>query len=194
MLTRWRKNRLRARARRARSAAFAAHPDACCALVSHFPDEIWPALHSVVAGYSPIGDEIDPTPLLETFHCEQARLALPMIEAKSEPLSFRAFSPGDELEAGAFGVKAPLAKTAVLKPSLVLVPLLAFDETGHRLGYGGGFYDRTLSALRKDGPVVAVGLAFEAQKVRRVPTGRHDQILDWVITDDNAYRMGADAK
>lgn len=194
MLTRWRKNRLRARAKRARAAAFATHPDAARALVSHFPDEIWPALHSVVAGYSPIGDEIDPTPLLETFHCEQARLALPRVDGKSEPLSFRAFSPGDELEAGAFGVKAPAARAAALKPSLILVPLLAFDETGCRLGYGGGFYDRTLAALRKDGSVVAVGLAFEAQKVRRVPTDRHDQILDLVITEDKAYRMGADAK
>ncbi|MCP2669685.1 5-formyltetrahydrofolate cyclo-ligase [Maricaulaceae bacterium EIL42A08] len=188
MLTRWRKNRLRAKAKRARAAAFAAHLEAARALVSHFPDEIWPALHSVVAGYSPIGDEIDPTPLLETFHCEQARLALPRVDGKSEPLSFRAFSPGDELEAAAFGVKAPPAKAAVLKPSLVLVPLLAFDETGRRLGYGGGFYDRTLAALRKEGPVVAVGLAFEAQRVRRVPTDVLDQRLDYVITDVGSFR------
>ena len=188
MLTRWRKNRLRARAKRARAAAFAAHPDAGRAMVSHFPDEIWPALHSVVAGYSPIGDEIDPTPLLETFHCEQARLALPRVDGKSEPLSFRAFSPGDALEAGAFGVKAPAARAAVLKPSLVLVPLLAFDDAGRRLGYGGGFYDRTLAALRKDGPVVAVGLAFEAQRVRRVPTDALDQRLDYVVTDASSFR------
>lgn len=188
MLTRWRKNRLRAKAKRARAAAFAAHLDAARALVSHFPDEIWPALHSVVAGYSPIGDEIDPTPLLETFHCEQARLALPRVDGKSEPLSFRAFSPGDELEIGVFGVKAPAARAAVLKPSLILVPLLAFDVTGRRLGYGGGFYDRTLAALRKEGPVVAVGLAFEAQRVHRVPTDTLDQRLDYVVTEAGCFR------
>lgn len=188
MLTRWRKNRLRANAKRVRAAAFTAHPDAGRALVGHFPDEIWPALHSVVAGYSPIGDEIDPTPLLETFHCEQARLALPRVDAKAKPLSFRAFSPGDELEAGAFGVKAPAAKAAVLRPALILVPLLAFDETGRRLGYGGGFYDRTLEALRKEGPVVAVGLAFQTQRVRRVPTDSLDQRLDYIVTEAGSFR------
>ncbi len=194
MLTRWRKNRLRAQAKRARATAFAADPGAARALVSNFPDEIWPALHSVVAGYSPIGDEIDPTPLLETFYCEQVRVVLPRVEGRSEPLRFRAFSPGDELEVGAFGVKAPSTKAALLRPSLVLIPLLAFDEAGRRLGYGGGFYDRTLASLREEGSVVAIGLAFEAQKVRRVPTDRHDQLLDWVITEGATYRTVAGAK
>jgi 5-formyltetrahydrofolate cyclo-ligase len=189
MLTGWRKSRLRAKAKTARAKAHGETPDAAARLVEHFPDEIWPALNSVVAGYRPLGDEIDPTRLLETFHCEQARIALPCVEDDAAPLVFRAYSPGDPLEPGRYGVEAPPRSATALTPSLVLLPLLAFDTAGRRLGYGGGYYDRTLEKLRAQGPVIAAGLAFEAQRVGRVPSDARDQRLDWIITEQGAYRV-----
>jgi 5-formyltetrahydrofolate cyclo-ligase len=189
MLTGWRKKRARAGAARKRAAAHAADPRAGERLADQFPDEIWPPLHSIVAGYFAIRDEIDPRPLMETFHCEQARLALPCVTGPDRPLVFRNFMPGDELVRGAFGVSEPAPTASHVRPSLVLVPLLAFDEGGRRLGYGAGFYDRTLEALRALGPVTTVGLAYEAQRLKRVPTSGHDAGLDWIVTQERARRF-----
>ena len=183
MLTRWRKAQARKRAACARARAHAAEPEAGQRLADHFPDGIWPPLHSVVAGYFAIRDEIDPRPLMETFHCDQVRLALPCVVGLDQPLIFRAWSPGDALERGAFGIHEPRPGAPEVRPSLVLVPLLAFDSCGRRLGYGAGFYDRTLAMLRAQGPVTSVGLAYQAQRLRRVPTSGHDLPLDWVITE-----------
>jgi len=190
MLTGWRKARARRRAAAARKAAFAADPTAGARLAQHFPDEIWPPLHSVVAGYFAIRDEIDPRPLMETFHCEQARLALPCVAGPDRPLVFRSWSPGDELVKGAFGISEPRPSAPEVRPSLVLLPLLAFDGAGRRLGYGAGFYDRTLEALRGLGPVTTVGLAYQAQQLDRVPTAGHDMALDWIVTEQGARRTG----
>lgn len=188
MLSGWQKNRLRRLALVRRSALADANPDAGTALAGHFPDAAWPAVHAVVAGYWPVRGEIDPRPLMETFLLEQTQLALPVVTAKNTPLEFRAWTPGDTLETGAFGIDVPEAKRPALTPSLLLVPLVAFDARCHRIGYGAGFYDRTLSALRADGPVVAVGLAHEGQRVNRVPAGRHDVALDYVVTETRCYR------
>jgi 5-formyltetrahydrofolate cyclo-ligase len=190
MLTGWRKGRARKAAAAARKAAFEADPKAGVRLAETFPDAIWPPLHSIVAGYFAIRDEIDPRPLMETFHCEQARLALPCVTGPDQPLVFRSFTPGDDLVRGAFGVSEPEPGAPEVKPALVLVPLLAFDDAGRRLGYGAGFYDRTIEALRALGPVTTVGLAYEAQRLKRVPTAGHDAPLDWIVTEAGAYRTG----
>lgn len=189
MLTGWRKKRARVRAARARAAAHAADPRAGERLADHFPDEIWPPLHSIVAGYRAIRDEIDPAPLLETFYCEQVRIGLPCVIGPDQPLVFRGWTPGDSLVTGAFGVEEPAPTHPEVRPVLVLLPLLAFDPAGRRLGYGAGFYDRTLARLREVGPVTAVGLAYEAQLMGRVPTERHDAPLDWIITEVGARKI-----
>lgn len=191
MLTGWRKGRARKAAAVARKAAHAADPEAAARLTETFPDAIWPPLHSVVAGYFAIRDEIDPRPLMETFHCEQVRLALPCVTGPDQPLVFRSWSPGDELVKGAFAISEPRASAPEVRPSLVLLPLLAFDRAGRRLGYGAGFYDRTIEALRGLGPVTTVGLAYEAQRLKRVPTASRDAALDWIVTEQGAYRTGA---
>ena len=191
MLIGWRKSRARKAAAAARKRAFEADPHAGARLAERFPDAAWPRLHAVVAGYFAIRDEIDPRPLMETFHCEQARLALPCVTGPDQPLVFRAWSPGDDLVRGAFGVSEPKPAAAEVRPSLVLAPLLAFDAAGRRLGYGAGFYDRTVEALRALGPVTTVGLAYEAQRLKRVPTAGHDAPLDWIVTEAGAYRTGA---
>lgn len=189
MFLNWRKNRARKAALSRRKAAHAANPDAASVLVSNFPDEIWPGVGEVVAGYWATHSEIDAIRLIETFHCEQARIVLPRVVGPDQPLDFHAWHPEDELNIGAHGIAAPKANATRLSPKLVLVPLLAFDERGYRLGYGGGYYDRTLEALRAAGPITAVGLAFEAQRVKKLPVQHHDQRLDWIITEKGAYRF-----
>lgn len=188
MLTGWRKKRLRASALKRRQDAARRQPDAGRALVAHFPDAAWPALHAVVAGYRPVRGEMDPAPLMETFLLEQALLALPVVTGPEQALQFRSYAPGDTLIRGAFGIEEPEPRKPVLTPSLVLVPLVAFDSRCHRLGYGGGYYDRTLAALRANGPVIAVGLAYEAQRVARLPAGSHDRVLDYVVTESGCHR------
>ena len=188
MLTQWRKSKLRDQALAARQSAHAGNPEAGQALVPHFPDSIWPSIHQVVAGYHPIRDEMNPYTLMEVFYCEQVRLALPCVEQKDHPLVFRHWQPGQTLVKGAFGTREPEATAPEVRPSLLLMPLVAFDEKGGRLGYGGGYYDRTLEALQAIGPVTTVGLAYDAQKVRAVPQGRYDVRLDWIVTEKGAYQ------
>jgi 5-formyltetrahydrofolate cyclo-ligase len=188
MLNRWRKARVRKAATAARKAAWQADPNAGRRLASHFPDSAWPSVGTVVGGYRPIRDEIDPTPLMETFFCEQARLCLPCVVAPDAPLVFRAYEPGDLLVRGTFNVEEPSGQSPECRPLLILAPLLAFDEAGRRIGYGAGFYDRTIEALRRHHPVTVIGLAYEAQRVKTVPVDRHDVALDWIVTEERAYR------
>jgi len=94
------------------------------------------------------------------------------------------------METGPFGIQEPTAAAPVLRPDLLLVPLLAFDRSGHRLGYGGGFYDRTLRALRADGAVLAVGIAYAGQEVDAVPVAEYDQPLNWIVTEREAIEIG----
>lgn len=188
MLSGWQKNRLRRKALSRRTALVKTQSDAGRLLAGHFPDEAWPSVNAVVAGYWPVRGEIDPRPLMETFLLEQAQLALPVVMAKDAPLQFRAWHPDDALEPGAFGIDVPGEKRPVLTPSLLLVPLVAFDARCHRIGYGAGFYDRSLSALRAQRPVVTVGLAYEGQRISKVPAGRHDVALDYVVTEAGCYR------
>ncbi|MBI2235834.1 MAG: 5-formyltetrahydrofolate cyclo-ligase [Magnetospirillum sp.] len=138
---------------------------------------------AAVAGYWPMGDEIDPRPLLLALAAAGRRLALPVVAAPGQPLEFRAWSWGDDLEPGRFGTTHPLAHAAAVEPDLLLVPLLAFDRQGGRLGYGGGFYDRTLDMLRRKRHVSAIGIAFAAQEVAAIPHDGRDQRLDGVATE-----------
>ena len=113
---------------------------------------------------------------------ELAQACVPEVVAKGQPLQFRRWSPDTALVAGAFGVMVP-ADTAITIPDVVIVPMLAFDRAGFRLGYGGGFYDRTLAALRANGACLAVGLAYAAQQAATLPVDRFDQPLDLIVTE-----------
>lgn len=138
---------------------------------------------AVVAGYWPLGDEIDPRPLMTTLAQAGCRLCLPVVVGRDRPLAFRAWSPDEDLESGPHGTRHPPDGAPVLRPSVVLTPLLAFDGKGFRLGYGGGYYDRTLAGLRHDGAVLAIGLAFSAQRVETVAAEAWDQRLDKIATE-----------
>jgi 5-formyltetrahydrofolate cyclo-ligase len=120
-------------------------------------------------------------------------LALPVVVAKRQPLVFRAWTPGDAMDKGVWDIPQPKADKPVLEPDILLVPLLAFDLQGRRLGYGGGFYDRTLAGLRARKPITAVGLAYDEQQVDEVPHLDYDQRLDWVLTPSGPIRCLPDA-
>ena len=139
-----------------------------------------------VSGYWPQGDELDCRPLLLALHDSGHPVGLPVVAARGAPLEFRRWTPATALIDGAFGIAMPPAEAAPVVPALVLAPLLAFDRAGYRLGYGGGFYDRTLERLAAAGHVLAVGLAFAAQEVPAVPCGPHDRRLDWIVTEQAA--------
>jgi 5-formyltetrahydrofolate cyclo-ligase len=138
---------------------------------------------SVVAGYSPIRSEIDPMPLMRDLAAKGARLALPLITARGQALHFRIWHPGDRLLPGPLGILEPSPAASEIVPDVVLVPLAAFDQAGHRIGYGAGHYDRTLAQLRKSRHALAIGLAFAVQEVEAVPALAHDVALDFVLTE-----------
>ena len=141
---------------------------------------------AVVAGYFPVRGEFDCVALLGRLAAEGWRTALPAVAA-SGPLTFHAWAPGAPLKEGRFRIPEPV-KAPSLTPAVLLVPLLAFDARGYRLGYGRGDYDRTLSLLRGCGDVIAIGLAFDAQEVAEVPSDKHDEKLDWMLTPSGARR------
>ncbi len=143
---------------------------------------------AIVSGFSAIRDEIDLEPLLRRLADEGYRLCLPVIEGKGRPLVFRAWAPGDVMGEAAWGIAEPLPSQPILEPDVVLVPLLAFDAKGYRLGYGGGFYDRTLLRLRALKPAIAVGIAYDEQRIDAVPHLDYDQQLDWVLTPSGPLR------
>jgi 5-formyltetrahydrofolate cyclo-ligase len=150
-----------------------------------------PSHAPVVAAYWPIRGEIDPLPLLARCAQAGAVTALPVVIGPDQPLLFRRWNPdlsaGDALERGSFGTRQPLASAPEVLPSLLLIPLVAFDRHGQRLGYGGGFYDRTLARLRQGGTVHAIGLAHTVQQIEAVPCGPHDQPLDLVFTESETF-------
>ena len=187
------KNRLRdaARARRA-EAARAAGPVSAERLKQNVIGAL-PAMASrgaAVSGYWPLPGEIDVRVLLSHLDDQGYVCALPVVVARKAPLIFRRWTPGLVLEVGPFDTRHPGAEQPEVRPNVLLVPLLTFDADGYRLGYGGGFYDRTLGVLRSSGSPVAVGVAFAGQQVDHVPRDRYDQPLDWIVTEEKAVRIG----
>jgi 5-formyltetrahydrofolate cyclo-ligase len=146
---------------------------------------------AVVAGFSAIRSEINPVPLLRRFFDAGARLALPAIIARGRPLVFRAWRFGEELARGQWGIREPKPEAPEVRPDVVIVPLAAFDRRGYRIGYGAGYYDLTLHALRAERPITAVGLAFAMQEIDRVPELPHDARLDLVLTEREVIDCGA---
>ena len=138
---------------------------------------------AVVAGYSPIRNEVDPAPLMQTLAAKGARLALPVVPARGKSLIFRAWTPNDRLMLGPLGILEPSPAAAELVPDIVLVPLAAFDRAGHRIGYGAGHYDFTLAHLHRR-KTLSIGLAFTAQEIPAVPAAAHDVMLDLVLTEN----------
>lgn len=136
-----------------------------------------------LAGYAQMRTEIDPTPAMEEA-AAHGLVCLPVIEAAGRPLKFRAWAPGCEMVVGAFGAQIP-ATGPWVTPEILIVPLVAFSRSGGRLGYGGGFYDRTLEALRARRATMAIGFAYGAQELPDLPLEPTDQPLDLIVTEHN---------
>jgi 5-formyltetrahydrofolate cyclo-ligase len=146
-----------------------------------FPVAIAPGM--IVSGYSPMKSEFNPIPLMRKLADAGATLALPVVAGRGLPLVMRAFAFGDELASGVWGIREPKHEAPEVFPDILLVPLAAFDRRGQRVGYGAGHYDRTLTRLRAAKPVTAIGVAFAAQEIDRVPATAFDQPLDLVLTE-----------
>ena len=135
---------------------------------------------ALVSFYWPMGDEADPRALAARLAARGHTLALPVVAKKRSPLAFRRWREGDALVVHTYGMHEPAEDAPVVAPDVVLVPLLAFDARGHRLGYGGGFYDRTLASLKTK---LAIGVAYAGQEVDALPAMPHDHPLDMVVTE-----------
>ncbi len=142
---------------------------------------------TIVSGYSPIRNEIDPAPLMRMLAEGGATLALPAVMARGKSLAFRAWSPDDRLMLGPLGIPEPSPAAAEVIPDIMLVPLAAFDSEGHRIGYGAGHYDYTLAHLRKMKAIAAIGIAFAVQQIKAVPALPHDVALDYVLTEKKVF-------
>ena len=127
--------------------------------------------------------EINPVPLMRQLADVGVQLALPAVAGKGKPLIMRAWKFGEPLAAGVWGIREPKAEAPEVAPDILLVPLLAFDRRGHRIGYGAGYYDMTITALRARKPITAVGIAFAAQEIDAVPNTPRDARLDLVLTE-----------
>jgi 5-formyltetrahydrofolate cyclo-ligase len=181
----------RTRAAKERAAAHALHKDTAGKILAArgLPVTPFPG-RNVVSAFSSFRSEINTMPLLVRLAGEGWMTALPIIPGQGVPLIFRAWAPGEPTVAGDWGIPRPPDTAPEVEPDVLLVPLLAFDRAGYRLGYGGGFYDRTLEKLRRKKTVIAIGLAYAAQEWPEVPRGIHDQALDYVMTERGTIRCG----
>jgi len=185
------KSAIRASARDTRARAFARFGERIGPiLTANFLAQFSHPSRIDMAGYWPMAEEADIRPLMTALHQRGHRVALPRVIRRGAPLRFLRWHPGDRLEAGYGGILEPAAGNEEIYPEVLLVPLLGFDATGSRLGYGGGFYDRTLAALRQAREVAAIGVAYSDQEVDSLPAGDHDERLDWVVTELGCRRFG----
>jgi 5-formyltetrahydrofolate cyclo-ligase len=144
---------------------------------------------TIIAGFWPIADEIDIRPLISELHKTGHLIVLPVVVGKEQPLIFRVWEPKTILEKGSFGTHHPSANHPEAIPTILLVPLLAFDINGQRLGWGGGFYDRTISNFRSQFSIITVGVAYQNQQIDNVPHIPTDEPLDWVVTEISAKKI-----
>lgn len=141
-----------------------------------------------IAGYWPVRGEADPLPAMLALRALGHRLVLPVVEGKGQPLSFRMWTPGEPLVEGAYGIPTPGRSAMAVSPTLLLVPGLWFDRTGGRLGYGGGFYDRTLAHLRRGWQPRVVGVSYEATLSGHLDREPHDAVMDFIVTERRVLR------
>jgi 5-formyltetrahydrofolate cyclo-ligase len=167
-----RRDALPAAKRAAAAEAIAARP---------FPLAVAPG--TIVSGFMPLKTEINPLPLMRRLADAGARLALPVVDGRGKPLIMRAFAFGDALNAGQWGIREPKPEAGEVAPDILLVPLLAFDRRGNRIGYGAGYYDMTIGKFRATKRIVACGIAYAAQEIAEVPVSERDAPLDLVLTE-----------
>ena len=179
------KTALRAAALALRDALPAAERAAAAAAIAARPFPLQVVSGMIVAGFSPMKakSEINPIPLLRKLSDAGAQLALPAIAGRGKALIMRAWKFGDLFKSGQWGIREPLPEAPEVAPDILIVPLACFDRAGHRVGYGAGYYDMTINALRAKKKVVAIGIGFAAQEISSVPATERDARLDLVLTE-----------
>jgi 5-formyltetrahydrofolate cyclo-ligase len=163
------------------------YPDASDKLIEHFP--FIASENHIIGGFLPISSEINPNPLMQELVKNGARLCLPRTSPITKAINFHAYKFGDKLEKGPLGIQEPSHASELLHPNVILVPFLAFDERGYRLGYGGGYYDRAISCMRKIKEIITIGVGFDGQKLDAIPNESHDEKLDYIITESKLYKF-----
>jgi 5-formyltetrahydrofolate cyclo-ligase len=178
-----RKSEIRRDAVTRRDALPAAERAAAAATIAARPLPVAVPPGAIVSGFSPLKSEINPVPLMRAFAAAGARLALPVVAGRGKPLIMRAWNFGEPLASGVWGIREPPESAPEVFPDILIVPMLAFDRTGHRIGYGAGYYDMTIARLRGMKPVIALGIAYAAQEIAEIPTTPRDAALDLVLTE-----------
>jgi 5-formyltetrahydrofolate cyclo-ligase len=181
------KKDLRYAMERRRAEVYAKNPEAPAALRDQFLQNIELSPKGIVSGYLARGSEMDPAPLIEALRVRGYHIALPTVTGRNMPLVFRSYKVGDQLMPGAMNIPEPASTAPVVEPDILLVPMLAYDSRYNRLGYGGGYYDRTLTALRLRKSVLAIGIAYACQEVPDVPADATDARLDRIVTEIKAF-------
>jgi 5-formyltetrahydrofolate cyclo-ligase len=174
---------LRAAAVALRDALPAAERQAAAATIAArgLPVDVTPG--AIVSGFMPMKTEINPLQLLRKLADAGAQLAMPCIAGRSKPLIMRAWQFGAPLKSGQWGIREPMPDAAEVAPDILIVPLACFDRAGHRIGYGAGYYDMTINALRAKKKVIAIGIGFAVQEIPQVPATERDARLDLVLTE-----------
>ena len=169
----------------------AAAKQAAQQMIENFLRDVLPLKEgAVIAGYWPVHGEIHVLPLLVQLQHKGYACALPQMGQKNMPLVFRSWNEKTPMRTNAYQIKEPdPAKSPIVRPDVLIVPMLAFDAAGHRLGYGMGFYDATLRQLKAQGPVLAVGVAYDVQKVEKVPAESTECLMDIIVTDKKTYKI-----
>ena len=183
------KAELRRRALAARDALTEqARRDAAQAIARRaFPVAVRPGM--IVSGFMPIGSEIDPLPLMRNLTHAGAKLALPVVAGRGKPLIMRAWAFGEPLIEAIWNIKVPGPSAAIVEPDILIVPFAAFDRAGHRIGYGAGYYDRTIAGLRAKKAIVAIGFGLAVQEIPQVPATEFDQRLDYILTERETIKV-----
>jgi 5-formyltetrahydrofolate cyclo-ligase len=184
-----RKQAMREEALARRAVLRAQAPDAALRMARNFLGRIPLPDGAVVSAFVAIGEETDPAPLIALLRSKGHPIALPRVVKKGEKLAFHLYESGAALIPGVFGLSQPAKDWPEAVPDVLIVPLLAFDARGMRLGYGGGFYDRTLKDLRATRNILAIGFAFAGQEVPDVPHRESDEPLDWVVTETGVRKF-----
>jgi 5-formyltetrahydrofolate cyclo-ligase len=178
-----RKTQIRRDAVTRRDALPAVERAAAAATIAARPLPVAVPSGAIVSGFSPLKSEINPVPLMRAFAAAGARLALPVVAGRGKPLIMRAWNFGEPLASGVWGIREPPESAPEVFPDILIVPMLAFDRSGHRIGYGAGYYDMTIARLRGMKPVFALGIAYAAQEIAEIPTTPRDAALDLVLTE-----------
>lgn len=163
--------------------------DLSLALAQQFLAQVPVPQNAVVSSYWAIGDEADPQVLESELRRRGHRIVMPRVAGRNQPLDFHLWETGAKLVRGGFGLSEPSRDWPKLNPDVLIVPMLAFDRAGYRVGYGAGYYDRTIRGLRAAKSVTAAGFAFAVQEFPELPHLAHDEKLDWIVTENGVRRI-----